>query len=77
MFSENINLKSIMLSERREMQKTIYCIIVFICNFQKGKILVTETRSMAEGTGWSERILIVVGQQASFLVDGPILYFDW
>lgn len=38
-----VNLKNIMLSERDQMQKTTYCMVLLIKNSRNGKIIVTET----------------------------------
>lgn len=53
-----MNLKSIMLSERSQTQKTNYCIVPFIWeNNRKGKTVVTESITWSQvpedgGEGW-------------------------
>ena len=44
-----------MLSERSQTQKAIYCVILFICHFCKGKIIGRENKS-AVGWGGKEEV---------------------
>lgn len=71
-----VNLRIVLLSERSQTQKSIYCLIQFIWNCRKGETnLQIESRSVMTWAGIWGRGLIVKGHKGSLAGgDGSILF---
>ena len=68
-------LKYIILSERRQTQKTTYCVIPFIWHSGKGKSIRTEIRSV--GVLGEAEGLMAEWHRGGFWGDGTVLYQLW
>lgn len=54
-----MNIKTIILSERRQSQKTTYCLILFIWHVGRGKSIETGNRLLvARGWGWEWGVIV-------------------
>lgn len=63
----------ILVSKKHETQKTVYCMISFICNSQAGQ-LITKIRVLIISGEW---ILIGKGQKGTFWDTGNVLCLPW